>query len=71
MYPCWRLCFRNLPHSNILPVTVTEADVLRDIQIHLPVNESDFLRREEQIRRVCKHRPDRSFELEAPGVPGG
>jgi hypothetical protein len=44
---------------------------LRDIQIHLPVNESDFLRREEQIRRVCKHRPDRSFELEAPGVPGG
>jgi hypothetical protein len=29
-----------------LPVTVTEADLLRDIQIHLPVNESDFLRRE-------------------------
>jgi len=54
-----------------LPVTVTEADLLRDIQIHLPVNESDFLRREEQIRRVCKHRPDRSFELETPGVPGG
>ena len=26
-----------------LPVTVTEADLLRDIQIHLPVNESDFL----------------------------
>ena len=45
-----------------LPVTVTEADLLRDIQIHLPVNESDFLRREEQIRRVCK---------ETPGVPGG
>jgi hypothetical protein len=26
-----------------LPVTVTEADLLREIQIHLPVNESDFL----------------------------
>ena len=26
-----------------LPVTVTKADLLRDIQIHLPVNESDFL----------------------------
>ena len=26
-----------------LPVTVAEADLLRDIQIHLPVNESDFL----------------------------
>jgi hypothetical protein len=25
-----------------LPVTVTEADLLRDIR-HLPVNESDFL----------------------------
>jgi hypothetical protein len=24
-----------------LPVTVTEADLLRDVQIHLPVNESD------------------------------
>jgi hypothetical protein len=33
-----------------LPVTVTDGDLLRDIQIHLPVNESDFLRREEQIR---------------------
>jgi hypothetical protein len=71
MYPCWRLCFRNLPHSNILPVTVTEADVLRDIQIHLPVNESDFLRREEQIRGARQHRPDRSFELETRGVLGG
>ena len=26
-----------------LPVTVTEADLLREIQIHLPVNESEFL----------------------------
>lgn len=26
-----------------LPVTVTEADLLRDTQIHLPGNESDFL----------------------------
>jgi len=26
-----------------LPVTVTEADLLRDTPIHLPVNESDFL----------------------------
>ena len=48
-----------------LPVTVTEADLLRDVQIHLPVS------REEQIRRVCKHRRDRSFELETPSVPGG
>ena len=26
-----------------LPVTVTEADLLCDVQIHLPVHESDFL----------------------------
>lgn len=26
-----------------LAVTVTEADLLRDVQIHLPVNESDYL----------------------------
>ena len=26
-----------------LPVTVTEADLLRDVQIHLPVNEIGFL----------------------------
>ena len=51
-----------------LPVTVTEADLLRDIPIHLPVNESDFLRREEQIRGARQHRPDRSFELERRGV---
>ena len=54
-----------------LPVTVTDADLLRDIQIHLPVNESDFLRREEQIRGAREHRSDRSFELETPAVQGG
>ena len=26
-----------------LAVTVTEVDLLRDVQIHLPVNESDYL----------------------------
>jgi len=54
-----------------LPVTVTEADLLRDIQIHLPVNESDSCSREEQIRGARKHRPDWSFELETRGVQGG
>ena len=54
-----------------LPVTVTEADLLLDIQIHLPVNESDSCGREEQIRGARKHRPGRSFELETHGVLGG
>ena len=53
-----------------LPVTVTEADLLRDIQIHLPVNESVFCSREAQIRGARKHRPDRVFELEKRGVLG-
>jgi hypothetical protein len=34
---------RTAPAFERLPVTVTEADLLRDIQIHFPVNESDFL----------------------------
>jgi hypothetical protein len=54
-----------------LPVTVTEADLLRDIQIHLPVNESDFLQSRQQIRGARNHRPGRSFELETHGVLGG
>ena len=54
-----------------LPVTVTEADLLRDIEIHLPVNDPISCSREEQIRGARKHRPDRSFELETRGVLGG
>ena len=49
-----------------LPVTVTEADLLRGIQMN-PISCS----REEQIRGARKHRPDRSFELETRGVLGG
>ena len=54
-----------------LPVTVAEADLLRDLQIHLPMNESDFLQSRKQIRGARKHRPDRSFELETRAVVGG
>ena len=53
-----------------LPVTVTEADLFRDVHNHLPVNESDFLQSRRQIRGARKHRPDRVFELEKRGVLG-
>jgi hypothetical protein len=47
-------------------VTVTEANLLRDIQIHLPVIESYLFRREVRIRGARKHRPDRSLSWKHP-----
>ena len=54
-----------------LPVTVTEADLLRDIQIHLPVNESDFLQSRRADSRSTQASTGSVFELETHGVLGG
>ena len=54
-----------------LPVTVTEANLLRDIQIHLPVIESYLLPSRRADSRSTQASTGSVFELETPGVLGG